>query len=57
MVPTGLNQAAKDALSKFDEETGSSLKSVNTAGATTATDEKKKKKGFMDKIKETIDDM
>lgn len=56
-VPTGLNQAAKDALSKFDEETGNSLKSVNTAGATTATDEKKKKKGFMDKIKETIDDM
>jgi molecular chaperone DnaJ len=59
-VPTGLNQAAKEALSRFDEETGNTLKSVKASGetvATAATDEKKKKKGFMDKIKETIDDM
>ncbi len=54
-VPTGLNQAAKDALHKFDDETGHTLRSQSTAA--TASDEKKKKKGFMDKIKETIDDM
>lgn len=56
-VPTGLNQAAKEALSRFDEETGNTLKSSAGSTASTATEEKKKKKGFMDKIKETIDDM
>lgn len=53
-VPTGLSQAAKDALRKFDEETGNTLRSQSAA---VPTEEKKKKKGFMDKIKETIDDM
>ena len=56
-VPTGLNQAAKEALSRFDEETGNTLKSATGSTASTTTEEKKKKKGFMDKIKETIDDM
>lgn len=46
-VPTGLNERAKQALREFDEATGGSLKS--SAGG-------KKKKGFMDKIKESLDD-
>ena len=50
-VPTGLNQAAKDALRKFDEESGNTLKKQ------TAGEEKKKKKGFVDKMKEAFDDM
>lgn len=50
-VPTGLNEAAKEALRNFDEQTGGTLKKQN------AGEEKKKKKGFMDKIKETLDDI
>ena len=50
-VPTGLSQAAKDALRKFDEESGNTLKKQ------TAGEEKKKKKGFVDKMKEAFDDM
>lgn len=50
-VPTGLNEAAKEALRNFDAQTGNSLKQQ---GAAT---EKKKKKGFMDKVKETFEDM
>ena len=50
-VPTGLNEAAKEALRQFDAETGNSLKTQNGAAGT------KKKKGFMGKIKETLDDI
>lgn len=50
-VPTGLNEAAKEALRKFDAETGNSL-STNTTGA-----EKPKKKSFKDKIKESFEDL
>ncbi len=50
-VPTGLNEAAKEALRTFDAETG------NTLRTKTAGEEKKKKKGFMDKLKETLDDI
>ena len=50
-VPTGLNEAAKEALRNFDAQTGNSLKQQ---GAAT---EKKKRKGFMDKVKETFEDM
>lgn len=50
-VPTGLNEAAKEALRSFDEHTGGTLKKQ------TGGEEKKKKKGFMDKIKETLDDI
>lgn len=49
-VPTGLNEAAKEALRNFDAQTGNSLKQGAPA-------EKKKKKGFMDKVKETFEDM
>ncbi len=52
-VPTGLNESAKEALRTFDSETGNSLQK---ASGTAAPEEKKKKKGFMDKLKETIED-
>ena len=44
-VPTKLNEEAKEALRKFDEACG------NRHGGT-----EKKKKGFMDKLKETFED-
>jgi len=50
-TPTGLSKEAKEALKKFDELTGGSL--TKEGGATT----EKKKKGFMDKIKESLDDL
>ena len=49
-VPTKLNEDAKEALRSFDAATGNSLNQKN-AGA-----EKPKKKGFMDKLKETFED-
>lgn len=45
-VPTKLNEDAKEALRKFDEACGN-----RPAGST-----EKKKKGFMDKLKETFED-
>ncbi len=53
-TPTSLSHEAKELLRQFDEATGGSL-NKEAAGA----DEKaaKKKKGFMDKIKETLDDI
>jgi threonyl-tRNA synthetase len=50
-MPTGLNKEAKEALRKFDELTGNSLN--KEGGAQTG---KEKKKGFMDKIKESFDE-
>ena len=50
-TPTGLNKEAKEALRKFDELTGNSLN--KEGGAQTG---KEKKKGFMDKIKESFDE-
>ena len=50
-TPTGLNKEAKEALRKFDELTGTSLN--KEGGAQTG---KEKKKGFMDKIKESFDE-
>ncbi|WP_394920229.1 molecular chaperone DnaJ [uncultured Robinsoniella sp.] len=49
-VPTKLSEDAKEALRSFDTATGNSLNQKN-AGA-----EKPKKKGFMDKLKETFED-
>ena len=46
-VPTSLSSEAKDALRNFDVVSGNSLKNES---------EKPKKKGFMDKIKETFED-
>ena len=52
-VPTSLSSEAKEALRKFDEESGRTLK----PGGTTVKEEKGKKKGFMNKLKETIEDL
>lgn len=51
-VPTSLNEEAKEALRRFDEASGQSLKKQNGAATT-----EKKKKGFMNKIKETFEDI
>lgn len=50
-VPTGLSEAAKEALRKFDAETGNSLKT--NASKT----EKPRKKSFKEKIKESFEDL
>ena len=49
-VPTKLNEEAKQALREFDLATGNSL------GSDPEKKEKPKKKGFMDKLKETFED-
>lgn len=51
-VPTSLGAEAKETLRKFDEQTGKTLK----AGGTTVKEEKKKK-GFMDKLKDAVEDL
>ncbi len=50
-TPSGLSKEAKEVLHKFDELTGGSL--TKEGGASTAG--KEKKKGFMDKFKETFE--
>ena len=52
-VPASLNAEAKEALRKFDEVTGNTLK--KSAEGTGTAEKPKKKKGFMDKIKESLD--
>ena len=55
-TPTNLNGEAKELLRQFDAMTGDSLKhgaEESSNGAAKA----KKKKGFMDKIKESLDDI
>ncbi len=49
-VPTSLNAKAKEALRTFDQESG------NTLNGATQVKEAKKKKGFMDKVKDALDD-
>lgn len=56
-VPTGLSSEAKETLRKFDELTGGSLNRSGASTGTTTTEKHKKKKGFMDKIKESLDDI
>ena len=51
-TPERLSSEAKELLRKFDELTGNSLKQAENAGA----EVEKKKKGFMDKLKEAFDD-
>ena len=53
-VPTRLNNEAKEALKAFDAATGNSLNQQNTD--TAKKEETPKKKGFMDKLKETFED-
>lgn len=52
-TPTGLSKEAKEALRKFDELSGGSL--TKEGGA--STEKHAKKKGFMDKLKESLDDL
>lgn len=54
-TPTGLSKDAKDALRQFDALTGDSLNKENEATAPKAKNEKKK--GFMGKLKESLDDL
>lgn len=51
-VPTKLNENAKEALRQFDAETGSSLTKEGETGKG-----KGKKKGFMDKLKESFEEI
>lgn len=53
-VPTGLNEDAKNALRKFDEASGNSLKKQDGAAG---TEKHGKKKGFMGKLKESLEDI
>ena len=53
-TPTGLSSEAKELLRQFDEQTGGSL---NKGATQAAQDKSKRKKGFMDKIKESVDDI
>ena len=50
-TPTGLSKEAKEALRRFDELSGGSLAKEGGASST------HKKKGFMDKLKESLDDL
>ena len=49
-TPTGLSAEAKELLRQFDEATGGSLRKPSED-----SDKPKKKRGFMDKLKESID--
>ncbi len=55
-TPERLSAEAKEALRRFDELTGNTLHQNEDAGEKTETGEKKKKKGFMDKMKEVFED-
>ena len=52
-TPEHLSAEVKEALRKFDELSGNSLNQATADGETKTT---KKKKGFMDKVKEAFDD-
>lgn len=59
-TPTGLSADAKEALRQFDALTGDSLNRTGAqdgAGSSDKQEKPKKKKGFMDKIKESLDDI
>ena len=55
-TPERLSAEAKEALRRFDELTGNTPHQNEDAGEKTETGEKKKKKGFMDKVKEVFED-
>ena len=59
-TPTGLSADAKEALRQFDALTGDSLNRTGAqdgAGSSDKQEKPKKKKGFMDKIKDSLDDI
>ena len=50
-VPTTLSHGAKEALKEYDRENGNTLNQKAESGT------KPKKKGFMDKLKENLEDL
>ncbi|MDE7311050.1 MAG: molecular chaperone DnaJ [Eubacterium sp.] len=54
-VPTSLSAEAKEALRKYDEASGNSLKSQN--GASAGSGKKAGRKTFMDKMKDVFEDI
>jgi molecular chaperone DnaJ len=57
-TPVNLSGEAKEALRRFDELSGNTLKrGAEDADASGTDGGKKKKKGFMDKLKESLDDI
>lgn len=54
-VPASLSAEAKEALRKFDEASGNSLK--NQSGASAASGKKAGRKTFMDKMKDVFEDI
>jgi len=54
-VPTSLNAEAKEALRKYDEVSGNSLKNQN--GAVAGNGKKTGRRSFMDKVKDAFEDM
>lgn len=54
-VPTSLNAEAKEALRRYDEVSGNSLKSQN--GAAAGSGKKSGRKSFMDKVKDAFEDI
>lgn len=55
-VPTNLNAEAKEALRKFDDAVGGTLRRAGQ-GDDSGKEKPKKKKGFMGKLKESLDDI
>lgn len=55
-TPERLSPEAKEALRRFDELAGNSLNQETTTSSTEGETKTKKKKGFMDKLKETFED-
>ncbi len=55
-VPTNLNAEAKEALRRFDDAVGGTLRRAGQ-GDDSAKEKPKKKKGFMGKLKESLDDI
>lgn len=55
-TPERLSAEAKEALRKFDELTGNTLHQNDGTGDKNEKGDKKKKKGFMDKMKEVFED-
>lgn len=56
-TPTNLSQQAKDLLRQFDAAAGDSLAKGAAESSSETAGKHKKKKGFMDKIKESLDDI
>lgn len=56
-VPTSLSSDAKEALRKYDALSGNSLKNQSGAADGNGKEKHGKKKGFMDKLKESLEDI